>query len=86
MATTPPRTNVHRGESWGFEPVGKLALSASEAGSSFQCKLDRKPFTVCTAKFKAKKLKPGQHVLVVKAVDAAGNADPAPAKRVFKVG
>lgn len=63
----------------------KFKFSSTEAGSAFQCKLDRKPFKPCASPKKYKKLKPGKHVFKVRAIDEAGNADPTPAKRSFKV-
>jgi hypothetical protein len=63
----------------------KFKFTSSEANSTFLCKLDRKPFKKCRSPKKYKKLKPGKHVFKVKAKDAAGNVDPTPAKRVFRV-
>jgi hypothetical protein len=84
---TPPETVILRN---GPKPRATnrrrtFKFVSTEAGSAFQCKLDRKPFTTCTSPKKYKKLKPGKHVFKVRAIDRAGNVDPTPAKRVFKV-
>ena len=51
---------------------------------SFQCKLDKGAFEPCdpSEKFKVKRRK---HTLEVRAVDAAGNVDPTPADKRWKV-
>lgn len=55
-----------------------LRFASSEPGSSFRCKLDRRPFRPCASP-RAYWLRPGPHAIRVRAVDAAGNADPTPA-------
>ena len=84
--TDPPET------SFGKAPKGKLKkpkttieFSSDEAGSTFQCKLDKKPSAACTSPHKLKKLKPGKHTFSVFATDRAGNADATPAVAKFKV-
>lgn len=67
---------------------GILAGPGAESlkiGSTFQCKLDRKPFKKCSSPKTYKKVKPGKHVFRVRAIDKAGNVDPTPAKRKFTV-
>ena len=64
----------------------KFKFSSSQAGASFQCKLDRGKFARCTSPFRPKKkLRPGKHVLRVKAIGPTGVIDPSPALRKFKV-
>jgi hypothetical protein len=63
----------------------KLKFSSSEAASTFECKLDKKPFKPCESPFK-KKVKAGKkHKFKVRATDATGNTDPTPAKAKWKV-
>jgi hypothetical protein len=57
---------------------------ASESGSAFQCKLDRKPFRACRAPFTTKKLSFGKHTFKVRARDDDG-VDPSPASFSFTV-
>jgi Right handed beta helix region len=83
---TAPQTKVLKG------PKGKVAkttvkfkFSSSEKGSTFRCKLDRKPYRVCKSPKTYRKLKLGKHVFKVRAVDRAGNIDPTAAKRKFTI-
>ena len=84
--TSAPQTEI------GKRPKNKLkrkkatyAFSSSEDGSSFECRLDGKPFKPCSSPAKLKRLKRGKHSFEVRAIDAAGNVDPTPAKDRFKV-
>jgi len=63
----------------------KFKFSSSEAGSTFECKLDKKPFKACRSPKQYKGLKPGKHVFKVRAVDSAGNVDLSPATKKFEV-
>ena len=84
--TTPPntrltaspsrRTRVHR---------ARFRFASTEAGSRFQCKLDRRPWTACRSPLAYTRLKKGLHVFRVRARDAAGNADPTPAARSWRI-
>jgi len=65
--------------------TAKFKFVSSEPNSTFQCKLDKKPFRNCKSPKKYKRLKPGKHVFKVRAIDAAGNVDKTPAKRKFRV-
>jgi hypothetical protein len=53
---------------------------ASEVGARFECSLDGSPFTACSGSVAYVNLKQGRHTLAVRAVDAAGNVDPTPAR------
>jgi hypothetical protein len=55
-----------------------LRFAASERGATFLCKLDRTPFRRCASP-RFYSLAPGRHAIRIRAVDAAGNADPTPA-------
>ncbi len=63
----------------------KISFSADEAGSTFECKLDKKEFKRCVSPAKLKRLKAGKHSFEVRAIDAAGNVDATPAKHRFRV-
>ena len=93
-ASTQPRADIdaaadedHQGPEGQVpaRPKAKFKFTSTEAGSTFQCKLDRKPFKPCRSPKKYKGLKPGKHVFKVRATDAAGNTDPSPAVKKFKV-
>jgi Ca2+-binding RTX toxin-like protein len=59
-------------------------FASDEQGSSFRCKLDRKPYRGCASP-RAYRVKAGRHVFRVAAVDAAGNLDRTPALFKFRV-
>ena len=61
-----------------------FAFGASEAGTVFRCRLDRRPFRPCRSP-RAYKVRPGLHTFRVFAVDAAGNRDRTPAMFRFRV-
>lgn len=60
-------------------------LSGDPPGTSFLCKLDRRPWRPCQAPWRLSHLSVKAHVAMVRAIDAAGNEEAVPAKRRFKV-
>ncbi len=60
-------------------------FQSNEESSSFQCKLDRKPYRSCRSPFTTKTLGLGRHTFEVRARDASGNLDPSPASYAFRV-
>jgi hypothetical protein len=84
--TTPPQTRIVKGPGKKLaKGTAKFRFRSSEAGSTFKCKLDRRKVGRCKSPRTYKRLKPGRHVFKVWAIDAAGNKDPTPAKRRFRV-
>ncbi len=65
--------------------TARFVFRSSEAGSKFQCKLDRGRWTSCRSPKSYRKLKKGRHVFQVRARDAAGNLDKTPAKKTWRV-
>jgi Ca2+-binding RTX toxin-like protein len=59
-------------------------FSANERGSSFRCKLDRRPYRPCASP-RVYMLAPGKHTVRIFAVDRAGNADRTPALLSLRV-
>ncbi len=57
---------------------------ASAAGSTFQCKLDGKPFKPCSSPLTTKTLSYARHTFQVRAA-ASGAIDPSPAKFSFRI-
>jgi hypothetical protein len=60
-------------------------FASNESGSTFQCKLDGKPFRSCRSPFTTKPLTLGQHTFKVRARDDSGKLDPSPASYGFKI-
>jgi hypothetical protein len=84
--STPPDTTITSG------PSGTVATSAvtfefssSEAGSSFECRLDGAAWAKCASPRDQSRLANGSHTFDVRATDAAANADPSPATRTWMV-
>ena len=62
-----------------------LRFSSDEQGSSFECKVDRKPFVPCSSPRRLRRVAPGQHRVKVRATDAVGNSDATPAQARWRV-
>ena len=73
----PPATTLARS--------ARFALSASEPDSRFECRLDGRPFKLCSSVFTLSRLSVGRHRLLARALDRAGNADRTPATRTWHV-
>jgi uncharacterized protein YhfF len=56
-----------------------FSFSASEPGSTFECRLDAGAWAGCTSPTALSGLPAGSHTFAVRATDAAGNLDPSPA-------
>lgn len=65
--------------------TARFKFTSTATGVGFLCKLDRAPFRPCTSPKTYRHLKVGGHVFEVRAVDAAGDSDPTPAIRRFKI-
>ena len=84
--TTPPQTTVAKGPGKALaKGIAKFRFRSSEGGSTFACKLDKRKARSCKSPKTYRHLKPGKHKFKVWATDAAGNKDPTPAKRTFRV-
>jgi hypothetical protein len=60
-------------------------FASNEPGSTFQCKLDGKPFRSCRSPFTSKQLPLGRHTFKVRARDKSGKLDPSPASYRFEI-
>jgi glucose/arabinose dehydrogenase len=65
--------------------TAKFTFSASESGSTFRCKLDRRAFKPCVSPQTYKALKLGSHTFKVIAAAASGKVDPSPESFSWKV-
>ncbi len=64
----------------------KFKFVSDQPGSTFQCRIDKKPFRPCRSPRKIKKLKARRHIFRVRAVNPQGMVDPTPAIFRWKVG
>jgi len=82
----PPNTHIH----WLARLPGrgiKIRFgSVPQEGDTFLCKLDSQPFAKCRTPRIWRGLAPRMHRIAVVAIDAAGNRDPSPAVRTFRIG
>jgi hypothetical protein len=60
-------------------------FTSDEPGSTFQCKLDSKPFRACASPFTTRRISLGRHTFKVRARDDSGKLDPSPASYGFKI-
>ena len=82
---SPPQTTIDSGPSGLTANASPSFAFSSEPGATFQCKLDGESFADCTSPKPYTSLPDGSHSFEVRAIDAAGNADPTPATRSFTV-
>jgi hypothetical protein len=86
--TSPPDTTITDGPSGKVKSkTATFAFSGTDARAvaGFQCKLDGGSFEPCSSPKTYSGLKKGSHTVEVRAVDGAGNVDPTPATRSWKI-
>src|SRR5262249_7493038 len=74
ITSSPPATSVQGEASFSF--TGSITPTAP---LTFECRLNGGIFTACTSPWQYTGLADGAYTFDVRAVDAAGNADPTPA-------
>ena len=72
-----------KGETTNRTPAFRLHVT--EPGSFPVCKVDRNPAKRCAVFYRVERLSFGRHRISIAAVDPAGNIDPTPATRSWKV-
>jgi hypothetical protein len=85
---TPPQTQIDSGPSGPTSNASPSFAFSSEAGASFQCRLDSSQeadFASCSSPHAYSSLADGAHTFDVRAVDPVGNPDPTPASRSFTI-
>ncbi len=82
----PPDTSISSGPS-GTVATGSASFgfTSSEAGSTFECRLDAGAWGSCTSPKAYSGLANASHTFSVRATDASGNADLTPATRTWTV-
>jgi hypothetical protein len=90
--TQPPNTKITDTDVTVRRSGGRIVVrfTSTEPNSTFRCKLTlnrggKAGYDACRSPQRFRKLDPGRYRFRVKAVDAAGNVDPTPAKRRFRI-
>ena len=95
--STAPQTSITRAPAARAVALGRrgsrrsktvrasFGFSSDDDSAHFLCQVDGAPFAPCASPLVRGKLKLGSHRFAVYAVDAAGNADPTPASRRFRL-
>ncbi len=85
--TTPPNTTVATATTTPTTATSAaFTYTSTEAGSTFQCKLDTAAFGPCATTGQSYSgLADGAHTFQVRAIDSAGNVDPTPATFAWTV-
>ena len=83
--TTAPETTIRKLKRNSKKRKATITFESSEVGSTFECSLGGKKPKPCESPVTYKKLDPGKTAFEVAAIDAAGNADPTPAKTKIKL-
>lgn len=63
----------------------RVRFSSDDASASFLCKLDSRRWRPCASPNVYGRVSDGRHVVRVRAVDAAGNQDPSPARATVRI-
>jgi hypothetical protein len=77
LSRKPPKRSRDRTPTFRF--------GADEAGASFECAIDSRPFRACRSPFTPGRLAIGHHTFKVRARGDSGLADPSPASYAFAV-
>lgn len=84
--TTAPETTIDSGPSGTVNSsTATFAFSASESGSTFECRLDGGAWIACTSPKQYTGLPNGSHTFEARATDSAGNVDLTPASRTWTI-
>ena len=84
--TTPPGTSISSGPANPTTSTSaSFAFTATQSGSTFECKLDAGAYATCTSPKSYSGLSVGSHTFSVRAIDPAGNTDATPATRTWTI-
>ena len=83
---TPPETTIGSGpQAFSGSRDAVFVFSVDDGGARLECSLDEAPFESCSSPRQYADLADGEHVFAVRAVDAAGNVEPAPSLHEWTV-
>jgi hypothetical protein len=84
-SAAPPDTRIRKAKISQAKDRATFRFGSTEPGSTFVCRIDRRPAKPCHSPKSYGHLKPGRHTFSVDAVGASGVTDPTPAARKFKI-
>jgi hypothetical protein len=85
ISATPPDTRISKAKISQAKDRATFRFGSTEPGSTFVCRIDRKPARPCRSPKSYGHLRAGKHTFRVSAVGAAGATDPTPALRKFRI-
>ena len=86
MDFTAPDTRIDAGPpAVTQERSAAIAFSSSDDTAAFECRVNGGAWAACASPLHLADLQPGVHGVQVRAVDTAGNADPAGAEHLWRV-
>lgn len=84
--STPPETSITEGPAGTRRsPAATFRFVSSERGATFGCRLDDGDWEACSSPKAYDGLSDGEHTFAVRATDAAGNVEPEPATRTWRI-
>jgi hypothetical protein len=83
--TTAPQTTIDSAPTSPTNDNTPTFTFSSEAGGTFECRVDDAGFAPCESPTTTAELTDGSHTFAVRATDPAGNTDTTPASRTFTV-
>ena len=82
--TTPPETTITEGPpKVHHSKSATFSFVADEPGSTFECRLNKKPWAACTSPLLLTELDVAENTLAVRATDPLGNTDATPATHTW---
>ena len=83
---TPPDTTITQQPPVRTDSASaRFDFTSTEAGSTFQCRIDGNAYAACASPKEYPRLAAGPHTFAVKATDAVGNVDPTPASYTWTI-
>jgi arylsulfatase A-like enzyme len=85
-SAAPPNTTITGGPGGDTNnPTPTFRFTSSTPESTFACRIDSSPYVDCTSPLATAPLADGPHTFYARATNPAGEADPTPARRSFRV-
>ncbi len=79
--TTPPDTSITKAKIKQAKRSAKFKFTSGEGDSTYQCKIDRRAFALCSSPATYKHLKPGKHKFSVESTDSGRQSRAIPGRQ-----